>query len=285
MIKKAFAVIKNNPVLVVMYLVYMVIMVVGMYIVLPNGVVQSNKPQIMMAQIGKLYLFLGVIGLIGMLFISGAGAMLSEAVINGKTSISSFLPGVKKFFGRIFRAALLLLGIVMGATIVLSIAVTIPIALFSASANQASAAGVTITSTIIVIGILFLSIFAVMPFLMLWLPALFIDDLKVAKALGVGAKAAKKNYGKLILIMLATFIPTAGYYVYLLIGSNLTEAYKSMGNIQGSPAYYVEMLVSTVLAIFILPMIFIIYNEYRLKNAPPVLESELPKEIEEENHD
>jgi len=285
MIKKAFAVIKNNPVLVVMYLVYMVIMVVGMYIVLPNGVVQSNKPQIMMAQIGKLYLFLGVIGLIGMLFISGAGAMLSEAVINGKTSISSFLPGVKKFFGRIFRAALLLLGIVMGATIVLSIAVTIPIALFSASANQASAAGVTITSTIIVIGILFLSIFAVMPFLMLWLPALFIDDLKVAKALGVGAKAAKKNYGKLILIMLATFIPTAGYYVYLLIGSNLTEAYKSMGNIQGSPAYYVEMLVSAVLAIFILPMIFIIYNEYRLKNAPPVLESELPKEIEEENHD
>jgi len=47
----------------------------------------------------------------------------------------------------------------------------------------------------------------------------------------------------------------------------------------------VEMLVSAVLAIFILPMIFIIYNEYRLKNAPPVLESELPKEIEEENHD
>ncbi|MEI6602979.1 MAG: hypothetical protein WCL54_05790 [Clostridia bacterium] len=272
MIKKAFEVIKNNPVLVVMYLVYNAFVLIGMLVFLSDGIEQSKNLAVMLAQLGKMYLYFAIVGVIGLLFVSGAGAMLAEAVVKGKTSISSFFPFVKKFFGRILLSALLMIAYAIVFSIALSIIITVPIVLITLSSGLNTGGAAATTNmvsgmTTATSALTMLIVLIALPFFAHWFPSIFMDDTTVIKGMLNGFKSAKKNYGKLILIVLAIYLPTMFYTVYSLMNTTFSLGSNAVKDMMGSPVYYAQILISVVISVIVIPMLFITYYEHQLKLA------------------
>ena len=100
-------------------------------------------------------------------------------------------------------------------------------------------------------------IILVVPFIMLWLPSIFIDDVKVFEGLKNGAKAGLKNYWKLVLSLLAIYIPIIAYEIF---------CFDTIANgIIFTPGYLVILVLESIISIVVLPILFIIYKEYRTK--------------------
>ena len=263
MLKKSFQVLKNNPIIILFYGVYFVIMFLILFTLYPHDLSQfstTNLEQfnfteyiIMMI---KMLTAAGLISVLGIVFFSGFGYMISEAVRTGKTSKNSLLQGIKKFILRTLVAALLLFTMTMGVSIIMSI-ITIPITMwqvFTGGYSSVQYLSILITAITAVITIFLI------PFILLWFPSIFMDDTKVIQALKSGAKAGVKNYWKLVLTLLVIYLPTG-----LIMGFN----YGSIVN--GSiftPCFLVMYLIDAIISIFIIVLLFVIYEEYRVKNMP-----------------
>ena len=114
---------------------------------------------------------------------------------------------------------------------------------------------------------------------MLWIPAIIMDDSKIIKALVSGFKAAKKNFWKLLLLTIISILPTAVNFMYLFASAKLSELVDTNTNFLLSPKYYLLIIADFVISIVVIPMLFIIYNEYKLKHTPQVVQPEIGGEL------
>lgn len=252
MVKKSFNVLKNNPILVLYYAVYLIISFLIMFLIYPNNLSQFTNTDNMadfnfaayISAMSRILLASLIVYIIGLVFISGFGNMIKEAVLQEKVPGAAFLSGIKKFFVRNLLATLLLLAFSIGYSIIVSILVII----------------ITLTTQLIYAMAIFipiLSIFLVMiaiPFVILWFPAIFIDDIGVIRGLTKGAKAGAKNYWRLLLLMLVMYVPIVG---------NMIFNYESMtSGVIFSLGTNISYILTAAITIFALPYIFIVYNEY-----------------------
>ncbi|MGI6776973.1 MAG: hypothetical protein ACOX7R_02775 [Acetivibrionales bacterium] len=261
MLKKTLHVLKDNPVLIVLYIAYIAAAMLITELAFPMYPVGENPLDIllMFCKIGLGYLLLCAVGL---LFFAGYGHMLSEAVVHGKSSLHGFLPGIKKFFVRVLVAALLQMAFYIGVTIAISI-IMIPITIiFVVSSAGDPMQSVSVISTIFMAIIFLLMLFA-LPFVLLWYPAIFIDDINTIEALKKGARAGAKAYWKLVLAIFIIYIPL---FVYFAIDNPFKIALQSTyGHISYSPAYYIFVVTVSLLSMVLLFYTFTVYEEIRHK--------------------
>lgn len=255
MFKKSINLLKKNPVIIMLYAAYMVVMFLIIFILYPKDLSQFNNPNPATFEIiaygivmMKMLLATFIMLLLGLFFMAGYGNMISEAVIHGETSITSFLPGLRKFFVRVLLAMLLLAAFAIGFSILLSL-IIIPITVFLAINGSTSIYMVSIISTLIS---LILVVFS-SPFIILWYPAIFIDDLGVIQGLKSGAKVGVKNYWKLILIMVILCIPFV---------ANVFLNFNAMADgVIFTPSYIIILIIVSIISVVILPATFILYKE------------------------
>jgi hypothetical protein len=186
---------------------------------------------------------------LGLVFFSGFGNMITEAVINGTTSAGSFIPGIKKYFGRIFLSTLLLFAFYIGFTIVITI-IIIPLTIIAVMMGN-------IMITIVASLIMGLVVIFALPFIILWYPAIFIKSTGVIQGLKDGLKAGAKNYWKLLLGIVIIYIP--------VILNVIIEFDSMMAGTWYTPTYFVSIILSSTMMMIAFPIIFMIYQDYNSK--------------------
>lgn len=253
MLKKSFLILKNNPVLILLYLGSMLLIYLIMYGLYPHDYNQMSQTYVTsfdfaeyMITMLKMMLAALLMSVVSLLFYSGFGFMMNEAVITGKTNISSMPTGIKKFTIRILLAYLLYMAFAIGFSIVIGITM-IPFIIL------ATVKGVAFI--IIYVIVLMLLITAVIPLLMLWMPAIFADNCSAMQGLKRGWKAGFKNYWKLVLIVVVNYLPVAIYMVF-------NYSSMSSGNIFNL-GYLLVIIISSIISLIISPMLFILYYEKR----------------------
>jgi hypothetical protein len=254
MIGKALKLLKENPVIILAYIVYMALCSAILFTLMPGKYDQTDIVEMLLAT-ARILAMSFIAGAVGLVFISGFGHMLAEAVTAGRTSIKSFLPGIKVFFVRLLLAVLLLIAIYIGFSIVLSIAY-VPLMLILSLNNPGNMATPGSPGIIVLTSGLYLAVLASIPFIILWLPAIFIDNIKVIAAFKKGIKSGTKNYGILFLWTLILYLPT---FIYM-VGNMSSIA----SGITFSIGYAANLILTAVISLIYLPAVFILYNEKRL---------------------
>ncbi len=256
MISKSFYLLKKNPFLVLFYAIYIAITFVLVLLLYPRDFSQFSDPQNYMnfdyiayaIIMLKMLIAAGLMFLISLFFTAGYGFMITEAVTTGETSAASFLQGIKKFFVRILLLMLLLIAIVIGISIIIGI-ISIPLAFAMVMVGDPFIMSVIIY--IVTIALVFFSV----PFFILWIPAVFIDDTRIMKGLTNGLKAGVKNYWKLLLLLFFMYVPIVIYMLF-----NINTMYS--GQIF-SAGYFLLLSIEALISIIYLPIVFNIYHNYR----------------------
>lgn len=197
MIGKALTLLKTNPVIILFYIIYTVITSVFLIVLIPGKIDQTDIVDLLLAAAG-IMLSAFFVGIIGLVFLSGFGHMLAEAVTTGKTSLRSFFPGIKRFIIKLLLTFLLFLAIYVAYTIILSIAF-VPVMLLLAMGNPQNVAAAGTSANVTLTAVFSLAVLASIPFVILWFPAIFIDGVRITEALKRGFKTGIKNYGILLL--------------------------------------------------------------------------------------
>jgi hypothetical protein len=277
-LKKAFKLVSKNLVLMVPVLV---IGLISLFISNEhmqnlsniNTVVDPNVAIEMMGDImGSLALYGLVMVIVSLLMQTGQAGMIKQALLNGQAGFSSFLQGIKRYFWRFVGQLLLLAAMAIAVTVVISI---ILVALLAgsafanlvndpAAAEQAANIGIggVIAIAVIAIGVLIGGIF-----IMLWQPAMVIDDVGVFEGLRRGARAVSHHFwsliGALLLInAIIIGISLGANYLYAVITGN------SIGDI--SVVNYMSILgtlINSYLSAVLMAYLFIIYHNFRPADA------------------
>src|SRR5690554_937203 len=119
MLSKTLNILKNNPILILSYFAYIVIVLIVTSGALPNYFTEDPVKILISTIIFTAFILL--LCVVGFLFTTGYGSMVSEAVKTGKTSLSSLFPGIKKYFVRILVATLLMFVAYMAVSIIFSL--------------------------------------------------------------------------------------------------------------------------------------------------------------------
>ncbi len=249
MISNAFRLLKRNPVLIFLFLLYMLILDTAAFFLMPHRMDQTDTLALLITT-AALMLFSLISGVTGLVFFSGYGHMLAEAVTKGTTSLRSFPAGIARFFSRLFLAFLLLIAIAIGFSIVIVTAL-IPVSLLMTMGGLAGASAAGIVTTSVVSGLVILSI----PFIMPWIPALFIDGAGVIDSLKAGLRAGARNYGALLLWTVILYAPSLIYTLFNLSSMNQGELF--------TPGYFAVTLLTSVLSLIFTPALFELYNKKR----------------------
>lgn len=254
MLSKAYKTLRENPVLILLHVAYMLVTAFVFYLFRPHQINQNDITELL---INTFIMFLTslVMGILGLIYFTGYSNMIAQAVTAGKTSIGSFFPGIKHFFGRLLLATLLMFSMFVGFSIILSIAI-IPVTMMLTFSNQGDPVVAATNLTLIITPFISLCVIAVIPFIILWLPALFIDDTGVIDSMKRGMKAGVKNYGILMLWTAIVYLPA---FIYTMMNMGAAQA-----GIIMAPGYIAMLLVSTILSLFYFIMIFILYKEKRI---------------------
>ena len=138
MIGKTLQLLRKNVSVLLVYAIYMLAVALVLIVLYPkdmNSFVTSSPYYFDFAgYIGamlKILLASVIMFFVSILFFSGYGNMVTEALRQEKTSISSFLPGIKKYFVRVLLASLLMVALAIGVSIVISM-ILIPLTLIAA---------------------------------------------------------------------------------------------------------------------------------------------------------
>lgn len=253
MLAKAINLLKKNPVILLFYVGYLVLTYLIVFLLYPTDFGSFTELEysfdmreylIMMA---KMLIAIGLLSVLSLLFMSGYGYMVAEATVTGKTSSASFGKGIKLFFVRTLLAMLLTFAIYMGFSFLMSM-IFIPFAMFTSISGNLWGIAIITTLMLMVVTV-------VMPFIILWYPAIYVDNLGVIQALKTGLKAGVKHYWRLLLMLLVMFLPAV---------INTIINYKEMmeGNMF-SPGYILTMLLSAIISVVVIPYLFVVYHEGR----------------------
>ena len=259
MLKKTIQLIKSNPIISIFYAVYLAITILFMLLIYPKsiGVDTYTKNGIFdyslyLTTVRNMLIALLLIFITGLFYISGFCNMIREAIFTGKTKASSFVSGIKMYFGRVFLFVLLTIVIVIAFSVLVGM-ISIPFTIMAATSGTVSIYAMTMVIMLITLILVLIPT----PFIVLWLPALFLEDTGVIRGLKLGAKAGVKNYGRLILATLLLILPQA---VYSLLNYNLIM----MGTFY-STGYFILLGVMAVLGLIYNIYFFMIYHEYRVR--------------------
>jgi len=266
MIKKSINLLKSNSSILIFYAAFYAITLLILFLLYPrnlNSFININTfyPFVYMIAILKICVAMVLIYGLSITFISGFGLMIKEAVITGKTSTSSFLPGLKKYFVRILLMSLLLFAFAIGFSFAISI-ITIPIMLtqmvnvgfenlqnFQNTQNFQNLKNMSLSISLFTTSLTIIAI----PFIILWLPSIFIDDVKIIQGLKNGVKAGVKNYWKLLVYLVIIYIPIMIYQIF---------SFDTMMNgVIFTPGYIAILILEACLSIVILPIFYMIYND------------------------
>lgn len=258
MLKRIFNVLKNNSSIVLLYLAYQVIAFLILILLYPNNVSEFVNEYsfdfiAFFGVMSKMLLATVIIEILGMLISSGWGNMLTEAIRMGKTTIKSFLPGVRIYFTRILLSTLLLNGVYILISILLGVVASVVI-----FALIMTGTAVSMGWSMLLILVMVIILMIPMPFVLLWYPSIFIDDTGVIQGLKNGAKAGAKNYWRLILILMMLAVP---------IGIQMAVTTKNTSEDFFTPEYMMFYLIEALISTVIIPSIFLIYQDYRQANA------------------
>lgn len=262
MIKKSLTILKNNPVLILLYTAFLVVSLVIILLLYPKDMgmylnMDSFNLYSYLVMMVKMLYAIFLLYVLGFVFIVGYGSMLAEAVITGKTYVASFFSGLKKFFVRMLLAVLLYLAMAIGFSTICS-TVSIPFIMISAMKTASTVAydptasmNLSISITIVM---LLLMIF-LLPFALLWFPAIFTENTGVFQGLKSGARAGVKNYWKLLLILIVIYIPMV-IYMYI-------NFHKIMGGVVLTPGLLFVYLIEAIVMVVVFPILYLIYLKYR----------------------
>lgn len=260
MLKKTINLIKSNPIIILCYIVYLVISILIIILLYPksfglgSSVKAFNFASYIVTMRNMMIALLLMFG-ISLFFISGFCNMIREAVFSGKTKLSSFIDGIKNYIGRVclcvlLTAALILIGSVLVG--ILSIPITIIVTM--------NGNGTVIFVTMIIMLVTLALVVIPSPFLVLWMPALFLENAGVIQSLRLGAKAGAKNYWRLLVVTVLLILPQAAYSIfnYNVIMSGSIYSF----------GYFILLGVMTVVSFLYNIYIYVLYHEYRLGLIP-----------------
>ena len=258
MLKRALQLLKRNPVIILIYAGYMLLSLLLMLLLYPKNIQQFMfdtqgmfSMSAYLSGLGKLFLAVILIFLSGLFFLSGFGNMLREAVFSGRTSGAAFLAGIRLYFVRILLMMLLMTGFAFGASLLIGI-ITVPITVMTIMSGTSS----VYFTTMIIMGITLLLLLIPLPFLILWIPAIFLEDTGVIQGLKAGARAGSKNYWRLALSVLLLYLPMViytGFNYDAMSGGRLLTV-----------GYIVLLFVSSVMSLIFTSYIFMVYHYYKI---------------------
>lgn len=281
MLQKSLMVLKRNPIIFIMMVVFMLLMAV---ISLPM-ISKSNKimdfssdlynpsdtyPQIdiqdsidMMVSSLMILAYSLVIGFVSLAFMSGYGNMITAAINEGKASLKIFLYGFRKFFGKVLLSALLLAGIIIGFSIVISL-ITTPLIIAAALTGSFNSGDFFQSQRVMQIVINVIMIF-LYPLLLMWLPALFTDRQDgVIKCFKNGLRASRKKYLRLLPATALMMLPSLLLFV---LSENIYETLKT-------PNYYLIYPFQALILPVVITYLFVIYKDFRSETSLVHKESE-----------
>lgn len=236
MIKKTLILLRKNTLLIVMPVLVIALILVSelpmlgdisrimglsrnMYENMPNSpeINLQDAVDIMTGAL-KMGLFGLVYAVLAVIFISGYGNMLAAAVNDGMASIKVFLYGIRRFTGKVILSFLLLVAVIMGASLVISI-VTTPVLLtgFVRSGFDPGSMMSTQKTVQLVASVIMLFLY---PFIVMWLPAIFIErEEGVMACFRHGIRAGVRNYLPMVVVVLFLLLPTLFIYIFIDIYS------------------------------------------------------------------
>lgn len=274
MFRKSLKMLKNNPLLILFFLLAILAYAIPMLLFMPDlkkiidiskeitenpsNPSMMNLPQMttMMLSTMKMYLFMLVLGILGLIFVAGYGNMLASAVNDGKASFKIFIFGIRKFSGKIVLSALLLVAICIGFGIVISIC-TIPFTFIGIATNNFNPEKMFAFQMIIQIITLIISVF-LYPFVELWFPATFLErNDGVITCFKKGLRAGRRKYLLLVAVTAVMILPLLVLYI------TSGDIY----SIMESPVYIVSMVCQAIIIPVVMAYLFTIYNEMKKDNA------------------
>ncbi|NLV36767.1 MAG: hypothetical protein GXY17_08870, partial [Clostridiaceae bacterium] len=208
-----------------------------------------------MVSTGKVYLFAILLGLLSIGFMAGYGNMLASTMNEGKPDWKIFLHGFKKLYGKVFLSSLLLMGLIIAFSIVLS-AITTPMILARTIRGSVSMESILESQKTIQIITYILVAFAY-PLILLWLPSIFVNRRDgVVNCFKYGIRASKKMYLKLLpltaIMLLPSFLMTViSDNIYAMIESNY---------------YFLMYPFLAVIVPFAVTYLFVMYQVFRTDN-------------------
>jgi hypothetical protein len=270
MLKKSLEMLKSNPLLILLFLFAILAGAIPMLLMMPDmkkiidiskGITEnpSNPPMMDLPQMTtlilstmKMYLFILVLGILGLIFVAGYGNMLAAAVNDGKASFKIFVFGIRRFLGKIILSALLLVAIGFGLGIVVSI-FTVPFTFVGMATNNYDPEKMFAIQRVIQIVALIISVF-LYPFVELWFPAIFIErNDGVIACFKKGLRAGRRKYLLLVAVTAVMVLPML--ILYVISGD--------VFSIIESPLYIVSLIYQAIIAPVILAYLFTIYNEMK----------------------
>lgn len=254
MIKKTLQIIKENPVIIVLYAVF-----VGLNIFMSqfmDGIDRmALNPQWIEVAVSKMLGMWIIIMIVFILFMGGYGNMLATAIKTGKCTLKDFLRGLNYFLGRMLWAFVLVFLLAMLFFLIVIVA-AFPILMAS---SVGGIRNLGLLAALLTAGAGVFAVF-IYPAIMLWYPAIFIDDTGVIEGLKRGVTASRKCYLKLAVTTFVSILPSTLYTTITSIISGASYGRVEMGVTAG---YMVSIAVSVVISFFIFVYLFVIYDRKR----------------------
>lgn len=270
MFKKSLITLKNNPMIILLFVLVIILSAVSVIFLLPdiNRIMEisnelsrnSTNPSGINPQEITEMLFSSMIMLlyslvacgIGIVFLAGFGNMLAVAVNEGKASLKIFIFGIKKFFGKTLLSFLLLAALVFGVSLVISI-ISAPFTISGMMRNAFDQEAIVNMQRIIQI-ITSIIMILLYPFVILWFPSIYLDrDDGVMTCFRNGFEAGLKKYILLVVVIALMLIPTILIYIFA----------ENIYTVMNSPLYFLMYVYQAVIMPVLLMFLFTIYNEIR----------------------
>lgn len=274
MFKQMLNVIRQNPVIPLIYAAVMLLS--GALLLLMPERFDTSNPFRMIAMVLTMLLITIFLGAISLVFTSGFGNMLSVAVNGGRADYSTFFSGIKKYFVKVLLMSLLMIAFSIGISIIITM-FSLPFTIIASMRRFAghfpsisSSYSISAISGAITIFTYILTVVGI-PFITLWLPALFMESGGVFECLKKGAKAGVKNYWLLFSFIALITAPSIIYtFVSYIpsISSILTMPFgKSQNPLTGlnyfTPGFVLMFAITCILSFFFSILIFVIYKNWR----------------------
>ena len=270
MLKKSLVTLKNNPMIIILLVLVIILSAVSVMFLMPDlnrimeisneisrnsanpaGINPQEMTEMLFSSMIMLLYSLVACGF-GIVFMAGFGNMLAVAVNDGKASLKIFLFGIKKFFVKTLLSFLLAAAIVFGASIVISI-ISTPFTIAGIMRNAFDPEAMISMQRVMMV---FSSIVMILlyPLVVLWLPAIFLDRNEgVLACFRNGFKAGVKKYIFLIMVIALILLPTIFLFIF-------TE---NVYSIMQSPFYFYMYIYQAIIMPVLLTYLFVLYNEMK----------------------
>lgn len=250
MVKRTLHLIRKNPIMIVPYAIF-----IGVNLGLAQFIARLEemalKPEQMATAANKAMGIWILIMVVSVLFTSGYGSMIGAAVKHGKCRFKDFFLGIDCFLGRMMFYFVLFS--FMAASFLLLIAVAVFPILLAGSVGGIKNVGLVSAFLTVGTGLLGSLIY---PSVMLWFPAIFIEDTGVTEGLKKGFVASRKCYWNLVVTTFVSILPSVIYTIASMVMNGSAVANSSSGLTIG---YIIDIAASVIVSFFIFIYIFVVY--------------------------